>query len=318
MILASDTFTIRPTNYFDTSDEYLITTTTDEYIITNSSDAFVQSFDTGFRLPVEIDAIGQVSNSNLAEGTLDIQYVESSFGAGAVVTDLGQGNYQVYIDQPEGGTGNARIIDPCSGITMAVLTKRYVQILGANNFHSNAEQIISQALNDCIPPNFDLTSDCIDSKCVVDNAIANGSTGTSADHTIKLNYLKHLLDLTDDEYNQLASISSANINFINRLYDDLDEDRDFLPCNNADCSLPVAYQSLIGIYLYSDITLDEDDIENAKTFFEQMSCDKGLSYVNQYVDEIGPCGMQFISLYLREDLPTSDLYLLLEKYEEAY
>jgi len=319
IIINGDTYTIRPARYFDEqTQEYLISTPTGNYIVSNIENNYVRSKALDVELPDVLQNVYELDHKRFVDGLLDFDEIQGAFGQNVQLEHAREEGYTITTTGTflSSNLGTIGVYDPCFGITMSALVLEYQEVLGMNDPHTNAEQIIENALNINTPANFDPKTNCLNTQDVVESILNDPLIAGSpfARFLIKLNYLSVLLNLSDDEYNQLQPF--ANQGFVDMLYAELNNQTTSPNCQNADCALKQAVESLVGFHLYSGETVLTADIQNTVDFHEYLYCQNNALF--RATERFGACGQQYITLFLRDNsLSYADLEVLLEKYDEA-
>ncbi len=186
-----------------------------------------------------------------------------------------------------GGGGDVILFDPCFGASMSALVLKYQEVLGMNDPHTDAEQIIENALNANTPVGFDPTTDCPNTQNVVGSILNDPSITLSsyAQFLIKLNYLDALLKLDEDTYQGLYFYTSNNVTVVNDVYDVLLNDSNLGGCTNQDCGLDMVAKAYIQLYKESSPNLPTTSLNTIRDNVLDFYCSP---YGNCILQTVGP------------------------------
>jgi|GEM_PF-902551 len=284
IVIDGETYTIRPAAYFgEETQEYLISTPQGNYITSNIQNDYVRSKAIeDVELPSVLQNVYELDHKRFIDGNLNFLDAQRAFGLSTQLVSRDEEGLTISASGSTGLGGGCCIIlyDPCYGVSMSALVLEYQEVLGMNDPHTNAEQIIEDALNANKPAGFDPKTDCLNTQNVVasilnDPLIAGSS---HAPNQIKLNYLDALLNLDEDEYEWLyAGGASTNFPIITEIYDDITQNQNLTNCEKADCSLNASYRQIINL-LHNETPLTSSEKQNIVTTYADIYCNDKSTY----------------------------------------
>ena len=272
-------YTIRPANFFEGgTNEYLISSPSGNYITSNIQNNYVESKALDLHFPKSLEAIHNLSHELFSKGEFDINQIGGLFGGNCEIQNLEGGGLKIIIESDArlSNPEMLRVYNPCEDVTMSALVLKYKEVLGMNEPHSNAEEIIENAITGCIPENFNPRADCVNTQCVVDNILDNEEiqNSTHAPSYIKLNYLYALLSFSEEEYSWLYDNgTSLNFDLIDLIYGELSNEDGL--CDNVECSKIGGLSALIKLVASSDEFVD---IEGIVEFSSLLYCSSEALY----------------------------------------
>ena len=282
IVIDGEKYTIRPATYFGgKTQEYLITTPKGNYITSNIKNDYVNSKALDVKLPNTLGNIYKLDHERFIHGKLSFDEVKRTFGKNTKLLGTKDEGYRISITDIDVSSGIGSIFyAPCYGVTMSALVLDYQEILGMNDPHTNAAQIIEAALYANTPAGFDPKTDCHNTQDVV-GSILNDPLIAGSSHApnqIKLNYLDALLNLDQDEYKWLyASGASTNFPIITEIYDDIIQNQNLTDCAKADCSLKASYRQIINL-LHNETPLTSSEKQNIVTTYSDIYCNDRKTY----------------------------------------
>ncbi len=287
--IGTSEYYVFPANYFGYgSDEFFILSATESYIISNKHDDYLESKALDEDLPEAIEKFEQLNFQSFKDGQLTISGLQQLFGGS--VTKQGA-NFTIELPSTTAlfESSDFKIYNPCQGVSMVTLVNRYKQVLGLNNPHINFEQIIEAAITTCTPINFDPRSSCLDTRCVVNNILADPEIAgsTHSPYIIKLNYLKALLKINAEDYDwlydKILELDDLIVSMIDETYSSLNITSNNTACGLIDCSRKGAINAYIKSYIQGQPINNYAELIE---FTELLYCNNVQLYETLY-DRIG-------------------------------
>jgi len=254
----------------------------------NIKNDYVNSKALEVKLPNVLENIYKLDHERFINGKLSFDEVKRTFGRNTKLLDTKDEGYRISITDIDVSSGIGSIFyPPCYGVTMSALVLNYQEILGMNDPHTNAPQIIEDALYANTPGGFDPKLDCHNTQDVVRSILNDPLISGSpfADFSIKLNYLNTLLGLDGDTYQELYSYTSNDITVVNDVYDVLLNDSNLGGCADQDCGLDMVVRAYIQLYKESSPNLPTTSLNTIRDNVLDFYCS---SYGNCILQTVGP------------------------------
>ncbi len=282
IIIDGETYTIRPAAYFgEQTQEYLISTPQGNYITSNIQNDYVRSKALeDVELPSILQNIYEFDHKRFIDGNLNFLDVRRAFGLNTQLLSRDEEGLTISTGSVGLGGGCCIVLyDPCYGVNMPALVMDYQEVLGMNDPHTNAEQIIEDALTTNTPAGFNPKTDCLNTQDVVVSILNDPliSNDAFADFSIKLNYLTTLLGLDEDTYNSLILFNSQNIALVDEIYNGLTVSQNLGACDEEDCGLAGGYHELIRTTL-EGVVLSSTDLESLLDSYSLLRCERPSLY----------------------------------------
>lgn len=283
IVIDGETYTIRPAAYFgEETQEYLISTPQGNYITSNIQNDYVRSKAIeDVELPDVLQNVYELDHKQFMDGNLNFNQVRRAFGLNTQFLSRDDEGLTISAAGSTGLGGGCCIVlyDPCYGVSMSALVLEYQEVLGMNDPHTSAEQIIEDALTANTPTGFDPKTDCLNTQDVVESILNDPLIAGSsfADFSIKLNYLNTLLGLDEDTYNSLLLFNSQNIALVDEVYNGLTVSQNLGACDEEDCGLAGGYHELIRTTLEGEV-LSPTDLDFLLDFYSIIRCNNPSLY----------------------------------------
>ncbi len=276
IVIEGETYGIRPANYFGgETQEYLISTPTGSYITSNIQNDYVRSKALEIELPDVLQNVYKLDHKQFMDGNLNMNHVRRAFGMNTQLANRDDEGFTISTTGLDASSGCCIVVyDPCNGINMSALVLKYKEVLGMNDPHTNAEEIIEDAININTPSGFNPKTDCLNTQDIVENILNDPLIAGSsfAQFLIKLNYLDALLELDNITYQSLIPFSNASL--VDEVYNSLSLNIPTPTCQNADCSKKAAINAYIKSTLLGEIV----NLSDLINFSAELYCDDIQAY----------------------------------------
>ena len=201
------TYTVYTLDLFEDSEDYVVVDEQQNiFFLLKTENEYLARHSKEIPIPKTLNIVADLDYTKFREGSITQSEISNSFGEKASVSSI---NDELVIDITGTDDDDVQALiryDWCKFVIPSTIRKfkkelmSSYDILGDNSSY-RLDLAIEDAVNECTP---NLCLDCADSRCVLDAILDHPSIGgvANADEVktdIKINYLRLLLDLSDEQ-----------------------------------------------------------------------------------------------------------------------